>query len=317
MAHDHRHEHGASGSHDHSSHSHDHAHAHHATGRAFAVGLGLNATFVVVELLAGVLGNSVALVADAAHNFSDVLGLALAWGATRLAQRPSSARRTYGLRRSTILASLANAVLLLVGVGGVSWEAVGRFRGAEAAPHGKLMLIVAAIGVAINGGSALLFLRGKKDDANIRGAFLHLVADAAVSVGVVVAGGVLLLTGWKWIDPVVSLVISVVILGGTWSLLRDALNLALDAVPSTIDPEKVRRYLETLPDVRGVHDLHIWAMSTTENVLTAHLVVDAMPAGPLACEIDAKVRENFKIHHVTLQLDPPEAQCTLAGENAC
>ena len=270
--------------------------------------MGLNSLFVLVELAAGIIGSSVALVADAAHNFSDVLGLALAWGAARLAQVRPSARRTYGLRRSTILASLANAILLLVGVGGVSWEAISRLREPGEAPQGVMMLVVAAVGVVVNGGSALLFMRGQKSDANVRGAFLHLVADAAVSVGVVVAGVVILLTGWTWVDPVVSLVVSLVILVGTWALLRDALNLALDAVPSTIDPDKVREYLANLPDVRDVHDLHIWALSTTETALTGHLVIDAKLCDPAFLrDIGKALEQKFGIHHATIQMEPPDA----------
>jgi cobalt-zinc-cadmium efflux system protein len=297
-------------------HSHGHGHGHESSGRAFALGVALNGGFVLIELLAGVLANSVALMADAAHNFSDVLGLALAWGATRLARRRPSSRHTYGLRRSTILASLANAIVLLVGVGAVSWEAIGRLR-APAAPQGTTMLAVAAAGVVINGGSALLFLRGREQDTNVRAAFLHLVADAAVSVGVLVAGGVLLLTGWTWVDPVVSLIVSAVILLGTWSLLRDALNLALDAVPVHIDAGEVRRFLAALPGVRGLHDLHIWALSTTETALTGHLVMDSNDASPaFLSEVARSLEQRFKIHHTTLQMEPPDApeECAHARE---
>ena len=298
MSHDHAHGHGS---------PHGHAHGAGLGGRAFAIGVALNSAFVVIELVAGVLASSVSLVADAAHNFGDVLGLALAWGATRLAQRRPSARRTYGLRRSTILASLANAVLLLVGVGAVGWEALGRLR-SPAAPQGLAMLVVAAIGVAVNGGSALLFLRGRERDANVRGAFLHLVADAAVSLGVVVAGALLMITGWTWLDPVVSLVVSAVILVGTWSLLRDAANLALDAVPGHIDTEKVRAFLAALPAVAEVHDLHIWALSTTETALTGHLVMDAIACPPAFLrDVAHTLEETFGIQHTTLQLEPPGA----------
>jgi len=308
MAHDHV-GHGSGG------HAGRHGHAHDETGRAFAIGVGLNATFVIVEVVAGIVGNSVALVADAAHNLSDVLGLVLAWVAAHLARRKPSVRRTYGLRRSTILASLANALLLLVGVGGVSWEAIERLH-SPAAPQGWIMLVVAAIGVAINGGSALLFLRARKEDANVRGAFLHLVADAAVSVGVVLAGVIILATGWTWVDGVVSLVVSAVILVGAWSLLRDALNLALDGVPSSIDPEAVRSYLMKLPHVLGVHDLHIWALSTTETALTGHLVVDVKRCDPsFLRRVSHELEESFAIHHSTIQLDPPDAPaCVCAAD---
>lgn len=309
MAHGHRHDHGAG-------HGHAHHHAHGGTGRAFAIGVAVNSVFVVVELVAGIVGNSVSLIADAAHNLSDVLGLALAWGASRLAQVRPSPGRTYGLRRSTILAALANAVLIFVGVGGVGWEAVSRLREHSAAPQGGLMLVVAAIGVLVNGGSALLFVRAQKTDANVRGAYLHLLADAAVSVGVVIAGVVIMLTGWSWVDPAVSLIVSVVILAGTWGLLRDAVNLALDAVPAGIDPEEVRAYLAGLPDVRGVHDLHIWALSTTETALTGHLVVDATLHDPgLLREITRTLEQRFAIHHATIQLEPPDA-CVHACDEA-
>lgn len=289
--------------------AHRHAHGRDTTSRKFAVGIGLNSLFVLVELVAGVASGSVALVADAAHNFSDVLGLALAWGAARLAQVRPSSRRTYGLRRSTILASLANAILLLVGVGGVSWEAVSRLRDpSEAAPNGAAMLIVAAVGVVVNGGTALLFMSDQKKDTNVRGAYLHLVADAAVSLGVVIAGVLVVLMGWTWVDPVVSLVVSVVILVGTWGLLRDALDLALDAVPSTIDPDKVREYLANLPDVRDVHDLHIWALSTTETALTGHLVIDPSSCAPsFLRDLGKALEEKFEIHHTTIQMEPPDA----------
>ncbi|MDF2693023.1 MAG: Cobalt-zinc-cadmium resistance protein CzcD, partial [Labilithrix sp.] len=245
------------------------------------------------------------------------LGLSLAWGAARLARRKPSARHTYGLRRSTILASLANAVLLLVGVGGVSWEAIERLRSPSVAPHGMVVLAVAAVGVAINGGSALLFLHSRKQDANVRGAFLHLVADAAVSVGVVIAGIVLLVTGWTWVDGVVSLIVSAVILVGTWSLLRDALNLALDAVPVHIDPEAVRSYLEALPHVRDVHDLHIWALSTTETALTGHLVVDVQSCdSSFLRRVGHALEAEFGIHHSTIQMEPPDAPaCICAAED--
>lgn len=304
--------------HDHAHGSHGHSHRHGGHGRAFAIGVGLNAAFIVVETVAGFFADSVALLSDAAHNFGDVLGLVLAWIAMRLAQRRPSPRRTYGLRRSTILASLANAVLLLVSVGAVSWEAVGRLRhGGE--PAGATMIGVAAVGVVINTGSALLFARGRKDDANVRGAFLHLAADAAVSLGVVIAGVILMMTGWAWIDPAVSLAIGAVILVSTWSLLREAADLALDAVPAGIDPDEVRRYLEELPGVQEVHDLHIWAMSTTENALTAHLVMPGESCHPAFLhEVGGELRRRFRIDHSTLQVEAPDApaECAHAAEGS-
>lgn len=297
--------------HDHHHHAHDGAERHgrghgHApkTGRAFAVSVGLNAAFVLAELAAGTLAGSVALVADAAHNFGDVLGLILAWGALRLARRRPSEKRTYGLRRSTILASLANALLLMLAVGAVGWEAIHRLR-APTEPQPLVMLVVAGIGVVVNGGSALMFIRERKRDANVRGAFLHLLADAAVSLGVLGAAVVVMLTGWSWVDPAVSIAISVVILASTWSLLRDALDLALDAVPAHIDPVAVRAFLASCPDVLAVHDLHIWALSTTETALTGHLVMREPAGETFLPEIAHRLEEQFDIHHTTLQIEPP------------
>ncbi len=287
-------------------HRHDHAHGPADPGRAFAVGVALNMAFVIVEVVTGIVSGSIALVADAGHNLSDVLGLALAWGAARLAKRKPSRRRTYGLRRTTILASLANAILLLVAVGALGLEAIQRFS-EETHPRGGVVVVTAAVGVAVNAGSALLFMRARKSDANVRGAFLHLVADAAVSAGVVIAGVIILVTGWHWVDPAASLLVSAAIAVGTWSLLRDALNLVLDAVPEGIDPEEVNAYLAALPNVCAVHDLHIWAMSTTENALTAHLVVtDTFPVAVLRSTEHA-LEARFKIHHVTLQVEPTDA----------
>jgi len=296
--------------------SDDHTHAV-APGRAFAIGIGLNVVFVVVEVGYGLASESVALVADAAHNTSDVLGLVLAWAATALAKRRPSARRTYGLRRTTILATLANAILLLVAVGGVVWEAVGRL--AHPGPvEGVTVIVVAALGVAVNGVSALFFFRGKSRDANLRGAFLHLAADALVSLGVVLAGVIIVVTGWRPIDPLVSILVSLAILRSTWSLFRDALDASLDAVPAGIDPEAVRAFLLTLPAVCDVHDLHIWAMSTTEAALTTHLVMPwpSEPPGFLA-ELDHELERRFGIAHTTVQLEPLDADrtCTQASDD--
>ncbi|MCL2723822.1 MAG: cation diffusion facilitator family transporter [Polyangiaceae bacterium] len=298
-------------------HGHLHAHAHGAkTRRAFAIGVGLNVAFLVVELVVGLWVESLALIADAAHNVGDVAGLALAWGAAHLATRKPSVRRTYGLRRSTILASLANAVLVLVGVGAVAAEAIGRLGSAAPVPGGIIMAIAAA-GVIINGGSALLFVGERKRDVNVRGAFMHLMADAAVSLGVVVAGGLIVLTGKAWIDPLVSLIVSVVIVVTTWSLLRESLDLVLDAVPEGIDPERVRTYLCGLEGVCEVHDLHIWAMSTTETALTAHLVMkDGAPPAFLR-DASRHLSDDFSISHVTLQVEPHDAPepCAHAPED--
>jgi cobalt-zinc-cadmium efflux system protein len=272
---------------------------------------------VAIEFGYGLAAHSMALVADATHNLGDVLGLLLAWTAAVLARRKPSPRRTYGLRSSTILAALANAVLLLAAVGAVSWEALGRLR--SAAPvEGKTVLVVAAVGVVINAASAALFVRGSKDDVNVRGAFLHLATDAAVSAGVVIAGAIIMVTGWAWLDPAVSLAVSAVVLVGTWSLLRDSINLALQAVPDRIDPDEVRRYLGSLPGVAEVHDLHIWAMSTTEVALTAHLVMPgASYHASFLHEAGRALHDKFRIEHTTLQVEPPGAPetCRQAHED--
>jgi cobalt-zinc-cadmium efflux system protein len=299
--------------------SHDHAAelspSPDTLGRAFAVGIVLNLGFLFIEAVFGVLAHSTALLADAAHNLSDVLGLFMAWGATTLARRTPSNLHTYGFRRSTVLAALANAVLLLAAVGGVAWEAIGRIR-SPMPPQGATMMWVAAAGVVVNGVSALLFRARGRRDANVRGAFLHLTADAAVSAGVVVAGAVLWRTGWGWVDPVASLLVSAVVLVGTWGLLRDALHLALDGVPRKIEIEAVRTFLSSLPGVEGVHDLHIWAMSTTEVALTAHLVWPWGDRPPAFLEtLEPELERRFGISHVTVQLDPPaRVDCRRAAD---
>lgn len=298
-------------SHDHGSragHAHAHAHPHrHDATRPFVLGIGLNLAFVVVEVIFGIVSHSMALVADAAHNFGDVLGLALAGGAALLAQRAPSKRRTYGLRRSTILAALANAVVLLVGVGAVCAEAIERF-GEPAVIDGRTVMIVAGVGIVINGGSAALFAKQRKSDVNVGAAYTHLLADAAVSAGVVISGLILLLTGWTWVDSVVTLVVAAAIVASTWSVLRESLNLALDAVPAGIDPDAVRAHLEGIEGVIEVHDLHIWAMSTTETALTAHLVMRSESCHPaLLRDVGKDLERRFAIHHATLQVEPPDA----------
>lgn len=283
--------------------AHDHAHGPKNYGRAFAIGVALNLGFVAVEFIYGRLANSLALVADAGHNLSDVLGLLLAWGASVLAQRQPSQRRTYGLRRSTILASLANAVVLLIAIGAIAWEAVGRLT-TPAPVASTTVMVVAAIGVAINTATALLFMAGQKDDLNIRGAFLHMAADAGVSLGVVLAGAGILVTGWLWIDPVVSLLVALVILVGTWGLLRDSVNLALDAVPEHIDLSDVQTYLRNVPNVVDVHDLHIWGMSTSESALTAHLVIpNGTGNDSLLAQLERGLHDTFGIEHATIQIE--------------
>jgi cobalt-zinc-cadmium efflux system protein len=302
-------------------HSHDHEHHHHhhqhSAGRAFAIGIALNLIFVVVEWVFGVMANSLALIADATHNFGDVLGLVLAWGAMALARRPPSARFTYGLRGSTILAALGNAMLLLVATGGIAWEAIRRFDSTSAVNE-TVMIWVAVLGVLINAGTAMLFMRGSKTDLNVRGAYLHMAADAGVSLGVVIAGVVMLYTGWIWLDPVASLLIVTVIFVGTWGLLRDSVRLALQAAPENVDPMDVRRYLVALPGVAEMHDLHIWAMSTTETALTAHLV---MPAGHPGDEffenVIRQIEEKFHIGHATIQIETGTSSnpCVLAPDH--
>lgn len=301
------------------SHTHHHGHDHGGGNynRAFAVSVALNTGFVIIEAVYGILANSLALLADAGHNLSDVLGLLLAWGASILARRRPTARRTYGLRRSSILAALLNAAFLLVVSGGIGWEAIQRFR-EPASVAGGTVITVAAVGIAINTVSALMFLSGRKSDLNIRGAFLHLVADAAVSVGVVLAGIAIIATGWLWFDPAVSLIVTVVIVAGTWQLFQESLNLITDAVPAGIEPSLVRTYLAELPGVTGVHDLHIWAMSTTETALTVHLVMPAgHPGDAFLAGVVRELHDNFGIEHTTLQVETgdPSYPCPLAQGN--
>lgn len=283
--------------------AHHHHHAAPDYSRAFMVGVALNVGFVVVEVVYGLLADSLALLTDAGHNLSDVLGLLLAWGATALAARRPSERRTYGYSRATILASLASGLLLLGAVGAIVWEAVGRF--AEPAnPAGETIMIVAGIGVVINAVTALFFFKGKDHDLNIRGAYLHMAADAAVSLGVLVSGAVIWKYGFGWVDPMISLVIAAVIFISTWDLMRDSANLAVDAVPRNVEPGKVREFLLSRPGVVDMHDLHIWAMSTTDNALTAHLVMQVMPAQDAFLNaIAAQLNSEFNIAHATIQVE--------------
>jgi cobalt-zinc-cadmium efflux system protein len=284
-------------------HHHDHRHHSGQAGRAFAIGIGLNVAFVLLEAGAGFWTDSLALLADAGHNLSDVLGLGLAWGANWLALRPPSSRFTYGLGRSSILAAVLNGMLLYIAVGAIGWESVRRFSSPEPAGSG-MMIAVAAIGVLINGFTAALFLGGRHADLNVRGAYLHMLADAGVSLGVVVAGIAIRLTGWQWIDPAVGLVIAILIGFGAWSLLAQSVRMLFDAVPHEIDPSLVHSYLAALSGVTEVHDLHIWALSTTETALTAHLV---RPGTSLDDDwLDAVVQalhDRYGIEHVTIQLE--------------
>ncbi|HYD28027.1 cation diffusion facilitator family transporter [Brevundimonas sp.] len=313
MAHTHGHthnhrDHGAHGhgSHGHGSHGHDHGHHHHGpvdTGDwRYAVGLIVNLAFVGIEFGAGVYSGSTALLADAGHNLSDVLGLAMAGGAAWLARRAAGPGKTYGYGKATVLAALANALLLIFACGGIAIEAVRRL--AEPAPvMSGLIMGVAAVGFVINLGTALLFMRDRHTDLNARGAWLHMMADAAVSIGVVIAGAAILFTGWSIIDPLVSLVIVAVILWGTWGLLRDSVNLALDAAPRGVDVEAIRAAFLALPGVGAVHDLHVWGLSTTETALTAHLVHDRPDPEALLAEAHRMARARFSIRHTTLQLE--------------
>ena len=283
----------------HSHHGHPHEIGH---GRAFAIGIVLNLAFVVIEAGYGFLADSMALLSDAGHNLSDVLGLAIAWGASLLARRTRTERFTYGLRSGSILAALFNAILLLVATGGIIWESLQRL--IEPAPVAAVtMMVVAGIGILVNGFTAFLFMSGQHD-LNIRGAFLHMVADAAVSLGVVLGGLAILWTGAAWIDPVLSLVIAAVIIAGTWGLLRQSLTLSLHGVPSNIALSEVRRALEQLPGVARVHHLHIWAMSTTEAALTVHLVMPGgYPGDRFLAETQHDLKERFGIGHATLQIE--------------
>ncbi len=296
---------------------HGHSHAPTDFGRAFVIGIALNAVFVAAEVVFGLAGHSVALLADAGHNLSDVLGLLVAGGAHLLSRRAPTGRFTYGFGSSSILAALFNAAFLLIVIGGLSWEAISRFARPEPVAAGTVMA-VAAVGIAVNGVCAWLFAAGQKGDINLRGAFAHMLADAFVSAGVVVAGLVILLTGWLWVDPLTSLVVNAVIVYGTWSLLRDSSNLAMGAVPPGIEPEAVRRFLVERPGVASLHDLHIWPISTTDTALTAHLVMPERPSGgrqALMAMCDT-LRDRYRIGHSTLQVETDAATaCRLAPEN--
>lgn len=303
--------------HHHDHHSHDH-HGHGHTpatfNRAFAIGTVLNIGFVIVEAVYGYLANSLALFADAGHNLGDVLGLILAWGASTLALRPPSHRYTYGLRASSILAALLNAIILMLSMGAIAWEAIHRFD--DSTPvSGITMIGVAFIGILINAGTAIMFASGRKTDLNIRGAFLHMAGDALVSLGVVIAGIAILMTQWLWLDPLVSLILVVIVVIGTWDLLKDSVNLALDGVPEGIDPRAVKSYLMECPGVVTIHDLHIWAMSTTETALTVHLVIpQGYPGDAFLWEVSQELNHHFGIKHCTIQVETGDSQYPCALE---
>jgi cobalt-zinc-cadmium efflux system protein len=343
--HDHGHEHGAAcGAHDHGhdhpapaakqhqhshSHGHDHSHAHGhghhhhhgdpAThGRAFAIAIILNTLFVGIEFVYGFIANSTALMADAGHNLSDVLGLMLAWGAAILAKRQPQGRYTYGLRSSSMLAALFNSMLLMAACGAIAWEAVQQLLNPSPVA-GITVSVVAGVGILVNGFSALLFMRGSQDDINIRGAYLHMAADAAISLGVLVAGLLVRYTGWSWLDPLVSIAIVGFIVYSTWSLLGQSLRMMLAAVPDNVDRGEIEQFLRGRAGVTDVHDLHIWAMSTTETALTAHLVIPAgYPGDPAIDRIAAQLKEEFSIHHSTIQVEQGTTNhaCCLDGQKA-
>jgi len=310
-------------SHDHH-HGHGHGHHHHVPApgsdfsRAFQVGIFLNVSFVILEMIAGYAFQSLALLADAGHNLSDVLSLCLAWGAIYLSKHRATHRFTYGLRGSSILAALLNSIFLMIVVGAIVWEAIERLQ-SPTPINETVVMAVAGIGILINGFTAYLFSSGRKNDLNIRGAYLHMASDALVSLAVVVSALIMKWTNWYWIDPAMSLGVSFVIVLGTWNLLRESLNLALGAVPAGIDSQKVESYLATRPGVQAVHDLHIWGMSTTENALTAHLVMPAgHPGDGFLTEAAKHLHDHFKIHHTTLQIEigNSEEPCALEEVHA-
>jgi cobalt-zinc-cadmium efflux system protein len=307
-AHDHGHEHKHGHGHKHGhSHKHGHGHGGHNHGpltfdRAFAIGITLNILFVVVEFGLGFVAHSVALMADAGHNLSDVFGLCVAWAGATLARRGPSKRFTYGLKASTILAALINALLLLMAMGAIVFEAVMRI-GDPAPVRGAVVVVVAAAGILVNAASAWLFARGQKSDINLRGAYLHMAADATVSAGVMLAGVAIWFTGVEWIDPVVSIVVSAIIFWQTWGLLRETIEMSLNAVPRGIDYDEVKAALAGLPDVTAMHDLHIWPMSTTETVLTAHLVLGADHGGDFLGDAATMLQDRFGIAHTTIQIE--------------
>lgn len=297
--------------------SHDHNHQISNYNRAFAIAVVLNIIFVAIEAGYGVAAGSLALIADAGHNLSDVLSLLLAWGAGLLATKPATEKRTYGFRKVTIMASLASSILLLVALGGITLEAISRFFDPKPV-DGMTVIVVAAIGVVINTITALLFVSGQKHDLNIRGAFLHMAADAGVSFGVVVAGIIIMVTGWLLIDPLISLLIVAVILVGTWSLLRDSMNLAIDAVPKGIDMAGIKRYLTSFENVCQIHDLHVWSMSTTEVALSVHLIiVDDSLNNDFLPKLQQQLHDRFSIEHSTIQVERKDDGPCMLNKNGC
>ncbi len=293
--------------------AHNHSHNHAANyDRAFVIGIALNVLFILVEAFYGWRADSLALLSDAGHNLSDVLGLLAAWGGFYLGKLRPNQKHTYGLGRATMMAAMFNALILLVAIGGIVWEAIARFSHPVPIQGGTVML-VAAIGVVINGITAWLFMSGNKDDLNLRGAFLHMAADALISLGVVIAGALFIWTGWTWLDPAISLVIAVVILFGTWGLLRQSVHLSLDGVPASVELSSVKSYLSALPGVIEVHDLHVWAMSSSDIALTVHLVMcDGRPGDEFLNRIADELHDNFAIEHATIQIEMGKQSCALS-----
>lgn len=311
------HDHDADDGHQHHVHHHGpgHVHAPASFGKASAIGISLNAALVVAQAVYGYLANSTALLADAGHNLSDVLGLVVAWAASVAATRPPSGRFTYGLRGSSILAALANAVFLLVATGAIGWEAILRFRDPEPVA-GFTVMVVAGLGILINGATAMLFAGGRKGDLNIQGAFLHMAGGAAVSAGVVVSAALILWTGWLWLDPAMSLVICAVILWSTWGLLRSSIDMSLSAAPAGTDVGAVRLFLLERPGVKDVHDLHVWPISTTETAMTCHLVMPGgHPGDAFLIQCARTLKESYRIGHATFQIEVDENNaCALAPD---
>lgn len=294
--------------------AHNHSHAPSNFNRAFAIGTALNLIFVLVEAGYGTISHSLALMADAGHNLSDVMTLLVAWAAMAMAKKSATARHTFGFKKGTILASLGSALFLYAAIGVIIWEAVGRFR-SPVPVEGTTIMVVAAIGVVINTATALMFMRGRKGDINIKGAFLHMAADAVVSAGVVVSGLIINVTGWNILDPIISIAIAIIIIFAGWGLLKDSLNLTMAGVPSHIDAEKVLEYLTAIPGVQCVHDLHIWAASTTENVLTAHLIIQSGGSDAFLHETAEHLHHHFDIHHTTLQIEQSDVSGLCHTEN--
>jgi cobalt-zinc-cadmium efflux system protein len=311
--HDHHH-------HDHAGHDHGHGHGAHvhapaSFGKAFAIGISLNSALVVAQAAYGYIANSTALLADASHNLSDVLGLVMAWGASVAAKRAPAGRFTYGFRGSTILAALANAVFLLVATGAIGWEAILRLREPEPIA-GVTVMAVAGIGILVNGATAMLFASGRKDDINVEGAFLHMAADAAVSLGVVISAALIVWTGWLWLDPLASLVICAVILWSTTGLLRSSVDMSMAAAPKGTDLDAVRRFLTQRPGVSAIHDLHVWPISTTETALTCHLVMPDGAGDDFLMETAQALKVSYRIGHTTLQIETrPDNGCALAPDD--